>query len=835
MCNSGAGDGSCKLGGCVSRFVRNAIFILVLVSLGSCAQIRDTGLPTDEKPPGSDLVTVALQFPAGLPVLKKIEVRYWNAEVAAPQSAVGSGSDEEHFVELIPGEQTDLSISEGDYMFETRGFGGDSDTLMAFGRNTATIGPDTESLDLGLQAILGSAELLPLMPRNNVVPGDELGYGLHVRATDSSVLLPAEAYEVTYQVGSGAGVEMFNPDANGVTVRLPENLTGEFQLTALISGLVLVDDVPTSDQQLTVRNVLSVATARQLEEDWQEPELAFDPIDPVLKLLTGTATDNRGIDSVRVFHGSVLLGSSNLADRAGVANVAEVVFTDAATGAWELSWAAKAGASYTLRAEATDISGNMTPAFQSLNVRPPASTDGLTEYRTVSSSMGKDTSPDETFADLTSDTCAASEFSLPGQGLQAVGAGLQAVGAIGGLFLAPTTEFTGSLTNAEKVGWALRTIVSPMHDDESILTLMQQDEIVVLLIVDDFGSGESAALPPQELLKGLMTAAEIRDAVQAGIVPHGSLVLWHTLELFRGAGYELATSSVPDAPLEQTIELTARDSQQVAFILHPVNTNGLTSAGIADLIGEYYGNHAPFYGDQTLSMQYMPQRKNFVVNMSFVMIPCGVQDDLQATGIRSFEDYVAAVAAVNGTGVDEASAVTQKLLPDDPLLQFIKCPWILEIGTGDCPELSPYFGSLVHVASSGNFGLDFPLFPAAADNVIAVGSQNAEGSGFSYESSSFSNLANVLAPGAMYELATAEGGTTIAYAGTSFSAPVLSVFTALDLASAKRCDPGEFTASGFEPPALALADTELKNIPLHSVFGNNRSAVDEVCNGPAFN
>jgi hypothetical protein len=93
-------------------------------------------------------------------------------------------------------------------------------------------------------------------------------------------------------------------------------------------------------------------------------------------------------------------------------------------------------------------------------------------------------------------------------------------------------------------------------------------------------------------------------------------------------------------------------------------------------------------------------------------------------------------------------------------------------------------GRLNHVASSGNYGLPYAMYPAAWDIVVAVSSQDAvPPAGFGGTPSSFSNAGEVMAPGALYALSrtSPHGDQVLAYAGTSFSAPVVSLFTALDL------------------------------------------------------
>ena len=64
--------------------------------------------------------------------------------------------------------------------------------------------------------------------------------------------------------------------------------------------------------------------------------------------------------------------------------------------------------------------------------------------------------------------------------------------------------------------------------------------------------------------------------------------------------------------------------------------------------------------------------------------------------------------------VDELTGLVTAAPQDDDLLEYFRCPFNT---AGDCTATNAYADTIVHVASSGNFGSDFPLLPAAAPNV----------------------------------------------------------------------------------------------------------------------
>ncbi len=465
------------------------------------------------------------------------------------------------------------------------------------------------------------------------------------------------------------------------------------------------------------------------------------------------------------------------------------------------------GAAHVLRVVAKDLSGNTSTAFRTLAVAPPADRDDLDTYTPVTSVISGD---DEGF-DTSTGFCPANEFTTPGQGLQAVGAGLQAVGAIGGLLLAPATALESTLLNVDQVTDHLDFVLAP-----------QQHPDVTMILVDDFG--EDIHTLPAAVLDGSADAATLRQLADSGEITHGALVLHHTLELFAGRGYqETARFVEPNHQIHTVVLARSTAPQAGSFVLRLVNTHDRDTAGIAGAIRQVFGA-------QPVSQQ--PSRR-FVVNMSFVMLPCAVTADLEASGIRTFEDYLEALAIINQVEVDELTGLVTAAPQDDDLLEYFRCPFNT---AGDCTATNAYADTIVHVASSGNFGSDFPLLPAAAPTVIAVSSQDAEHGSFR-QRSGFANTGSVMAPGANFQLATS-GGMTIAYAGTSFAAPILSVLTAIDMSrTPPECSATNARVDGMETPVLAdirQQGVRQLDVPLHATFAYSASGVTvaDYCGSP---
>lgn len=356
--------------------------------------------------------------------------------------------------------------------------------------------------------------------------------------------------------------------------------------------------------------------------------------------------------------------------------------------------------------------------------------------------------------------CVSAFSQRPGQGLQRVGAGLQRVGAIGGLLLVDQNAFTGSLLLPGQVGDELRTFIA---DDV--------EYSAVILIVDDFSEGQE--LPPA-LLNGGTPISAFENQIS-----HGALVLHHLKEM----GTELVPGTLwSEGKGANGQPYWERDTGPNSLYLQVVNvgrdsTDSIPAAVLAAI--EYWAD---------LGVE------DFIVNMSFAIVPCSVANDYEAAAgmaaleIDTFEEYLAALADVNGIGETYVPDLDRLVsmpvsVSEDPLLRFVECP-VTTPGRacdgsveGSVDEPDALFHRLMFVASSGNYGNSYALYPAASNFVVSVGSVERTGNGFS--ATEYSNAAEIAAPGDLFMLETANG-QTIGYTGTSFAAPAVSLYLAYD-------------------------------------------------------
>ena len=401
-----------------------------------------------------------------------------------------------------------------------------------------------------------------------------------------------------------------------------------------------------------------------------------------------------------------------------------------------------------------------------------------------------------------------------GAGLQAVGAGLQAVGAVGGLFVADPAKVTGRVTTNDAVA-------------AQLLAGMGQAEAkyyAALLVVDEFNGVFEL---PQRLLDG----NDLMDGefdklleLEEGALSHGALVLHQIKQLAAAAtGDNKARTSGTDTEYK-----AARGTR---LLVRAVDAHDLDTDRLAGVIRDAI---------ESLSDDY----RRVVVNMSFAIVPCAVDSDVEGvvgTGsIATFEEYVASLLEINAIApeyLDEVGKLASLPVPlaEDEFLEYLDCPLETDVSgavrcDGDGPKDLPLVDSLIHLAASGNFGNDYALFPAALPSVVSVDSLDAEGAGYSAIRSSFSNAATVLAPGALMQLATKDT-QQIVYAGTSFAAPIVSLFAALDqMAKAPQCDAGDLSTL----PVVKyhdMAGDALDDLPLLSTFTDGSvDALGELCN-----
>jgi len=459
--------------------------------------------------------------------------------------------------------------------------------------------------------------------------------------------------------------------------------------------------------------------------------------------------------------------------------------------------------------------------------------------------------------DLDAGSCPANELSLPSQGLQAVGAGLQAVGAglqAVGAGLQAVGAGTGGLFVVEEEAGDIGRVGLDAYAAPLLFTGLPKRD-VLLIVLDDFGDAKQPTdyLLPPSLAFGDLGDLENEDLLRLatdGEYSHGGLVFFEVVQVLQRArglgvfGYEPRLGGAPYVQFGGHAWTPRLRVQAVNGRKDGTFDTDTAAAALAD----------------ALATAKARGFKHVVVNMSFSIVPCGVLDDFASvtsdpngavgdlSGIDEgfgFEDYVAALMAYNSV----PSALQAELeravrspvsVVDDALLAAIGCPPAGGTGCGDGLD------SIVFVAASGNYGLDFPMFPAALQGVVSVGAQ-AVGTDEDPQAllphpfrAGFSNAAAVLAPGDVIVIRR-QGTVGLALKGTSFATPIASAFSALDLQTpAPRCEPAlpggptadggraELAVGGFDPLTGTFAG--LPGLPLLKAYAaGGPYAVKQLC------
>lgn len=301
------------------------------------------------------------------------------------------------------------------------------------------------------------------------------------------------------------------------------------------------------------------------------------------------------------------------------------------------------------------------------------------------------------------------------------------------------------------------------------LTEFSNPADIGILIVDDFG-GDPTALAPFDSAQqaGLESTFDSNHAATWPL--HGPTVMNHL---------NVALASTGAYTLE-TLTGNGADWQHATgkrLVVRAVDFSAASSSEVAARI------------EREIAVLREHGITNVVVNMSFAIVPCSVWFDYveHFAEFATIEDYAEAIYDKNegaiGTQIDISAYGIDVFLPKI----------ILKITTPVNPERDPLFkmierqAGVVFVASAGNYGSTFSTYPAAWRKVVSVSAADLETS----LKADYSNDGEVMAAGGAFVLELYNGNTfiptTIAYRGTSFAAPGVSAFIALDLASGGHC------------------------------------------------
>ena len=382
--------------------------------------------------------------------------------------------------------------------------------------------------------------------------------------------------------------------------------------------------------------------------------------------------------------------------------------------------------------------------------------------------------PDE----LGPERCVAHELNTPGQDLYLSGSTLYLSGSTGGMvrgsitfqdpdLVHPNTTLV-PLTVDKAIARAGRPATRPFLRDQVMAT------DVVIVVADDF-SGGRYRLPAQleDPVAATTTLAEIDGLIAAGELSHGALVMHHlNVAIASLGGFTVDASALGDGLTVWVQGATGQRLVVVGLDLSQVTGSPLITA---DDVLTALNDGVRGVVDEAKQVSHP---EGVVVNMSWVFLPCKTIEDFLANrnAYRTFEDYLKAIG-VDLTNQSLTDVVAQLASVVHPGLEAV-----LD-GEGRVPDFGVPGRALV--AAAGNFSLPWQMLPAGWDQVVGVAVQ-AEPRAFPGR---YSNVGEVTLPGEwnQFEPLTPEGalgaGTLLSYAGTSFAAPIVSLYAALDMAS----------------------------------------------------
>lgn len=404
-------------------------------------------------------------------------------------------------------------------------------------------------------------------------------------------------------------------------------------------------------------------------------------------------------------------------------------------------------------------------------IQPEAQPQGLRPQAELDvAKMVSANNPDTLLVNEQAGNCPVNEIEIPGEGYRVKG-------GIGGLAVAPNPV---GITPGNPL------IVGQQIFDQAAPNLTERAAIIV---VDDFNSGprqpgvyflDQQEGPTLADLSGGATEAEVQGLEANRQYAHGALVFNHTLALLsvQDANPELSQIRVPIPEEDAVISIPIVIFTKLNVTVVALDTQDFNTETISGRLQE--------------TIRALVQQQNigrFAVNLSFGLVPCSILADFGAANREgmTFEAYQQEVLDANdldaGTFRQDLVALLTMTVGTDPLVTDVARNRELN----GASEIS-------YLAAAGNYALPYALYPGYWSEFVSVSAQNLAGS-TPVRDPDYSNLGEVLLPGGYYTLTAYDpvgrgwrDYPNLSVAGTSFAAPVLSVFTALDFTNpAPRC------------------------------------------------
>ena len=372
-------------------------------------------------------------------------------------------------------------------------------------------------------------------------------------------------------------------------------------------------------------------------------------------------------------------------------------------------------------------------------------------------------------------SCITSDFSLRPQPFRVEGAPFRVEGAPFRVEGAPfRVEGADGILKTEADSALQPSFVSTYFQTQLNPSFTQDlDSDAGILVLDNFGPNifnlDKTIFEVEELLPETLVEFEIE-----GFTSHGALVMNHINGILDGFGTYTPERTAPDAVSWQ------HDSGS-RIVVKAVAPRDFNTETVAEAL------------QTSLAEMRADGIENIVVNMSFIILPCSIVKDFAVKKIllpsffeyyrQAVEDNVNTIMRRQGipfflrdrVAEEVADLIVDELKPVDPEGDPLRLLMLAE------PDV-------LFVGAAGNFGRGVTAYPAVWDEVLSVSASDPE------EKADFSNTGSVMLAGAWFRLINPLNlnghdlpAANVVYAGTSFAAPGVSVFAALDLATGARC------------------------------------------------
>jgi len=229
-----------------------------------------------------------------------------------------------------------LLLPRGTYSFENIGKASNGGQFLAYGQdNSVDLSPKNPSVNLTLHTLINAANstLIPKLPTTYVNTTDKLDLRLAVKTPSATLDVPLSDYTVTY---GSADATVLTSSKLGANVQVGGTTTQtSVSVDATVNGYVATgaETAAVQDQKVTYTVPLSVTG---LNTDATPPTVTLNRVAAATNAaitISGTANDNKAISQVRVFDGSVLIGSTNADDVTAGAKL--ITFTGTT---WSFNW-----------------------------------------------------------------------------------------------------------------------------------------------------------------------------------------------------------------------------------------------------------------------------------------------------------------------------------------------------------------------------------------------------------------------------------------------------------------------------------------------------------------